>query len=307
MMGVLDALLIVALLAVVAPGVVRRFAAGRPAGALPTDAPARLLAGTIGFLPAGRADWGQAMTGELEQLGRRSQRWRFALGCLAATVLLPVRRAGAARLVIVLVGAAAVAGAALVAYTMVRYPVILASHGTRPALVAFAAVLAGCTVLALVLVRRGAPAGPALVGGPATAAVWAVFGYTAVTYGPAHPALSLLLLALPAAPLVVGVVATRGRSGSAGRRAALLAAVVTGIVLFLILAGATLLTAGGPYDAGQLRDFPGSRFPDLASYAVNDNLGTAMSLFLLASIVTAVLGCAAATVAARIRRAAPTA
>jgi xanthine/uracil/vitamin C permease (AzgA family) len=115
-----------------------------------------------------------------------------------------------------------------------------------------------------------------------------------------------LLLALPLAPLAAGTVATRrGRTGSAGRRTALLSAIVTGLVLFLTLAGDTLATAGGPYDPGQIRDFPGSRFPDIATYAVSDNLGTAMSLLLLASTVTAVLGCAAATIAARFRRATP--
>ena len=78
------------------------------------------------------------------------------------------------------------------------------------------------------------------------------------------------------------------------------------LTLFLTLASVALLTAGGPYDPGQIRDFPGSRFPDIATYALNDDLGTAMSLLLLASITTAALGCASATITARLRRTIPT-
>jgi hypothetical protein len=271
----------------------------------PMDAPARLLARATAFLAADRADWGRAMIGELEHLHERPKRWRFAVGCLAATLLLfPARRAGAARLMIALVLAAVAGCAGLVGYSLLRYPAILTGGRTWPALIVFGAVLAGLSLLTVVLMRGGAPAGLALAGGLGTATVWILFGYTAVTYAPARPTVSWLLLALPLAPLVVGAAATRhGGTGAAGRRAALLSAVVTGLALFLTLAGIALATAGGPYDPGQLRDFPGSRFPDIATYAVSDNLGTAMSLLLLATTLTATLGCAAATATAWIRRA----
>lgn len=306
-MGALDVVLIIGSLAVVPLALLRRRAARTLTATPPADAPDRLLAWAIGFLPADRADWGQAMVGELGELQQRSKRWRFALGCLAATVLLPARRSSAGRLVIALVVASAAGCAALVAYGMLRYPAILTGRGTWPALATFSAVLIGFTLLARVLVHQGAPAGRALLGGLGTAAVWIVFGYTAVTYAQARPVLSWLLLALPLAPLAVGAAATRpGRTGAAGRQAALLSAIVTGLTLFLTLASVALLTAGGPYDPGQIRDFPGSRFPDIATYAVSDNLGTAMSLLLLASTVTAALGCAGATIAARLRRATAT-
>ena len=306
-MAALDVLLVLGSLTVIVLAMLRRRAMRRPTATQPMDAPARLLAWAIGFLPPDRADWGQAMVGELEQLHQRPKRWRFTLGCLAATQLLPARRAGAGRLVIVLVVAAAVGCGGLVCYGVLRYPAILTNRGTWPALATFCTVLAGFTLLTVVLVRRGAAAGLALVSGVGTAAVWIVFGYAAVTYAQARPVLSLLLVALPLAPLVVGAVATRhGRTGAAGRRTALLSAIVTGLVLFLTLASDTLLTAAGPYDPGQLRDFPGSRFPDIATYAVSDNLGTAMSLLLLASTLTAALGCAAATATGRIRRATAT-
>ncbi|WP_027345743.1 hypothetical protein [Hamadaea tsunoensis] len=302
-MRILEAFALLGALAILIAALLRRRRVPGSAAAPAADAPARLLAWVTGFLPEHRADWGQAMLGELEQSPSRARRWRFAVGCLVAVALLPARQADTGRLVTVLVPAAAAGCVGLVAYGLVRYPAILDGGGGLPALAVFAVLVAGMAMLALLLVRRGAAAGFALAGGLGTAAVWIVFGYTAVTYAQARPALSLLLLALPLAPLTVGWAAVRkGRTGAAGRRAALLSALIAGLVLFLALAGGALLTAGGPYDAGQIRDFSTSRFPDIASYAVNDDLGTAMSLLLLASTVTAVLGCTAATIAARLRR-----
>jgi hypothetical protein len=64
------------------------------------------------------------------------------------------------------------------------------------------------------------------------------------------------------------------------------------------LAADTLITGGRPYDAGQLQDFATSGYRDMETYAVSDDLGTAMMLLLLISAVTALLGSAGATVAA---------
>jgi hypothetical protein len=117
-----------------------------------------------------------------------------------------------------------------------------------------------------------------------------------------------VLVAIPAASLIVGVAAGgRRRTAAVSQPVVLLSAVVAGLILFVVLAGDTLLTAGGPYDAGQVRDFPGSGLPDLATYAVSDNLGTAMMLLLLVPVVTAAIGCAAAGITARLpRRGTPT-
>ncbi|BCJ47931.1 hypothetical protein GCM10010168_22900 [Actinoplanes ianthinogenes] len=46
------------------------------------DRPARLLAATVRRLPAGRAEWGQAMRAELAAVTEPGERWSFALGCL---------------------------------------------------------------------------------------------------------------------------------------------------------------------------------------------------------------------------------
>src|SRR5882757_4918128 len=53
------------------------------------DVPARLLGWAVGLLAAERAEWGQAMIGELDRLDGWARRWRFALGCVGAAVVLP--------------------------------------------------------------------------------------------------------------------------------------------------------------------------------------------------------------------------
>src|SRR5690348_16419928 len=53
------------------------------------DAPERLLGWTVGLLAAEREEWGRAMVGELDRLDGRGRRWRFALGCVAAAVVMP--------------------------------------------------------------------------------------------------------------------------------------------------------------------------------------------------------------------------
>src|SRR5689334_17219806 len=61
------------------------------------DAPERLLRWAIGLLSPQRAEWGQAMLGELAHVDGRWRRLRFALGCtVAALVMPPWGRAGAA-------------------------------------------------------------------------------------------------------------------------------------------------------------------------------------------------------------------
>ena len=267
-----------------------------------TDAPSRLLARAVGALPADRRPWGQAMVGELHQIGNPRQRWRFAVGCAAAAMLLSARRADSAGPVAALVAAAALACAGLVAYGLWLHPAILAHGGTWPVLTVFLTVLIGYSLIAAVLVRRGPIARPGLAGGLGLAGVWILAGTATVFHAP-QPTLAVLLPAIPVASLTVGIAAA-GRSSTTALRqqVVLLSAVVAGLAFFLVLAGVILLTAGGPYDAGQLRDFPGSGLPDMATYAVSDNLGSAMMLLLLVPVVTAAVGCAAAGVTALLAR-----
>src|SRR6476659_5409149 len=53
------------------------------------DAPLRLLRWALSLLSPRRAEWGQAMLGELAHLDGRRQRMRFALGCAGAALVMP--------------------------------------------------------------------------------------------------------------------------------------------------------------------------------------------------------------------------
>ena len=69
-----------------------------------------------------------------------------------------------------------------------------------------------------------------------------------------------------------------------------LASLLSGFTLFLLWAGVAVIFAGRPYDAGMVSDFSSSAAPDLATYAVNDSLGTAMMLLVLVPLVSLVAG-----------------
>jgi hypothetical protein len=278
---------LVLLLAALAARVALRIPGRAARKAERADRPARLLGWAAGFLGPGRAEWGRAMAGELAQVQGRLERWRFALGCAAGTLLVPPRRGESARLVLVLVTAGAAGCASLVGYSLARYPGIVTGARTWLVLAIFAAVLAGLTLGAAALARRGA-AGFGLAAGLAVAAAWVIAGGLALSRGAAEPAFFSLLAILPLAPLAAGAAATcRGRTAAAGRRGALICAVVAALALFAILAAHALIAVQGR-----------GAMPGLAAYALSDSLGTAMSLMLLASVMTATLGCAGATIAA---------
>ncbi len=267
------------------------------------DLPTVVLDFTIRLLDGDRAEWGQAMVGELASVAGRAARLRFVWGCLRAVILVPPRRGDFGRPVLALVLAGAAGSVGLVGYGLVQYPGLVTGAGTWVEVAAFVGVLAAYTVIVILIVRHRGAARSGLVAGLAVAALWFAVALVMVAH-PAEPALMLLLLAIPAAALAVGAAgAWQSGTATAGRRVAVLAAVIAGLALFVALAGDTLLTAGRPYDAGQLRDFAASGAPDLATYAVSDNLGSAMVLLLLVPLLTGVLGCAGAALAARLRQA----
>jgi hypothetical protein len=70
----------------------RQRSTGGAVSASGRDAPAALLAGAVRLLAADRAEWGRAMLRELEQLESSRVRWRFTLGCVAATLRVGRRR-----------------------------------------------------------------------------------------------------------------------------------------------------------------------------------------------------------------------
>jgi hypothetical protein len=277
----------------VAAGIYRAWRRGSSGRA---DIPALIVGWAARLLSVDRAEWGQAMLGELGQY-KGFARWRFALGCAVAAIGLP-RRGRSGRWVMASVLVASIASAGLVGYGFVRYPGMVTGTGTWLALAAFAAVLAGFVVITGATTRQSPVAVTGLVCGCALAGVWIVVG--AIALSTRNTASMFFLLILPLASIGVGVVGTRrGRTRTAGRRAALVSAVVAALAVFLVLATDTLITGGRPYDAGQLQDFATSGYPDMATYAVSDNLGTAMVLLLLMSVMTAVLGSAGAALANR--------
>ena len=240
------------------------------------------------------------MFGELSRMDDRRQRWRFALGCASAAVFLPSRRADSAALAARLVAAMALACAGLVAYGLGQYPQIITPCPHLAGAAVFVSVLAGYTALSAFLVRRGPVTRSGLAGGLGLAAVWIAAGIPVVTQA-AQPAYSLLLVAIPIASLAAEPWPPGGgRTAAVRQQVVSFSALVAGLVLFLVYASDILLTAGGPYDAGQIRDFPGSGLPDLATYAVSDNLGSAMMLLLLVPLVTAAIGATGADIAARL-------
>ncbi len=263
------------------------------APAVRDDVPARLLGWAAGLLAAERAEWGQAMAGELDQIGGRAERWRFAAGCVSAALLLPPwGRAGAAVLAFI-AGAAGCAG--LFACAVIRYPGGGSGGGIWVFLAFFLAILAGYILAGSVLVRRPGVAGPGLAGGLVVAAAWlALAGFTG-----AAPPLGLPLL-LVVVPLAVGAGGTwRGGSAAFGRRTALLAGLSAALGLFLIRGSVLVATGGGPYTPAQVREAGGT---DVTSYFVGDGLGRDTVLLLLIPLVTATIGWAGATLTARIRR-----
>jgi hypothetical protein len=256
------------------------------------DLPAVVVGWGARLLSTDRAEWGQAMVGELGQY-QGVARWRFALGCVVAAVGLP-RRDGSGRWVVASVLVASIASAGLVGYGFVRYPGMVTGAGTWLALTTFAVVLAGFVVVTGVTTRQSPIGITGLVSGCALAGVWIVVGAVALALRSAASMFALLIL--PLVSIAVGVVGARGgRTRTAARCTVLVSAVVAALAVFLVLAADTLITGGRPYDAGQLHDFATSGYPDLATYAVSDNLGTAMVLLLLMSGMTALLGTVAAT------------
>ena len=269
----------------------RRYAQAVPAGpAVRDDVPERLLRWAAGLLSAQRAEWGQAMLGELDHIDGRGRRWRFAVGCAGAALLLPPwGRAAAA----VWAMAAVAAGAAGVyAAVAVRYGL---GGGDWVFAVIVLVFLAGFTLAAAILLRRPGVALPGLLGGLFVALTWlAMQGFTfyeviAPWTAPCGP-----LVPMIAVPVLVGVAgALRAGSAAAGRRIARLAAISAGLGLYLYgTIAVAVLGAGGPPED------PGST----VSYTISDRLGSNVILDLaVIPLMTATIGWAAAAATARIR------
>lgn len=268
------------------------------------DASGLLVTLAVRALPADRAGWGQAMIGELAEINARSLRRRFALGCLRAALVVPSARRSAGRGLIRAVMAAALASLALVVLAVVQYPRLIVGARTWFELAFFAIVLAIYAGVTAVLVRRldepsASAVSIALLAALPIAVLWLSVGLVASFDASAFVG-TATVCALVLVPLAVGAVAAwRGRDVRAGRRAVALCAPCAGLLVFLAWAGEAVFADGRPYDAGMLRDFHSSGSPDLATYALSDNLGTAMMLLLIVPMVSFAFGLAGAALAGR--------
>src|SRR5260221_539663 len=257
------------------------------------DAPLRLMRWAAGLLSPQRAEWGQAMLGELDHLDGRIRRMRFTLGCVGAALVLPPwgRVAGGVWVVI----AVAVASVGLYASVAIRYGLGVGSWVAAAILVVF---LAGYLLAASALLRRPGVAIPGLLGGLFVAlASLTLSGFT--FYERIAPDIVKWhrLVLVTAVPLAVGAVGTLwSRDPVIGRRVARLAAISAGLGLYLYgtLAVAVLGAGGPPEDTGWT-----------VQYIIGDRLGTNLVDLLLTTLVTATVGWAGAAATARLRRSSP--
>ena len=255
------------------------------------DLPLQLLRSTGGLLPAERAEWGQAMLGELDRIEGRSRRWRFALGCSAGIVLLPPWGPVAPMAVL---GSVALGSAVVFSFGFIHFG-LAANPWNWVLVVILAALVMGSIVGVSVLLRRPGVGGLGLVGGLFVAAAWLVFsGFTWA--GIISPINSVGAWSGPAlligVPLVVGVGgAWRSKSAVVGRRAARLAGVSAGLAMFFVSTIAVVAIDGGPRD-------PGAGVAGGVSEAFSN---VAMLFLLFLPLATAAIGWVAATAIARFR------
>lgn len=232
------------------------------------------------------------MLAELTEIDDRRARRRFALGC-ARSLVFVLPPAGSTRVVIVGALMAGAASLTTVAVALLRYPALVSGAGIWVAVGVF------CALVVLYVVTAARLAAPmlerhlleaALGGGATIAASWLAIGLNTSEGGPEAVGLALVSLG-PVVGVAVGWHAT-ARSGSTrvGLRCAGITALVAGFATFLLWTGEAVVAAGRPYDAGLLRDFGTSGASDLATYAVNESLGTGMMLLLLVPLVSVVTG-----------------
>lgn len=250
------------------------------------DASARLLRWAVGLLSPQRAEWGQAMFGELAHLDGRIRRMRFALGCTGAALILPPWGRAAAGLWATIV----LAAGSLSIYTG------LAVHyrlGTADwiAITVVLLICVGFLLGASALLRRPGIALPGLLGGVVVTVVsLTLSGFTAVdqvTYIPRPWQQLVIVIVVPA---LVGATGTLWRRDPiAGRRVARLAALSAGLLQLLYgTIAVAILGGGGPPDQDGGFTVRGT---------VSDRLGNNIFDLVLSTLLIAMVGWAAAALA----------
>lgn len=194
------------------------------------DAPLRLTRWAIGLLAPQRAEWGQAMLGELGHIKGRVRRMRFALGCVAAALVLrPWGRAAAGVWAMIALAAGSVG---LYAWVAVHYRLAGGDWIAGGILTVF---VIGVLLGGSSLVRRPGVAIPGLLGGLIVVLVWlALSGFTFLDQILPdivhwHRWVDLIVL-----PFVVGAAGTLWSGDPVvGKRVARLAAITSGLGLFV--------------------------------------------------------------------------
>jgi len=260
------------------------------------DAPSRLMRWAIGLLAPQRAEWGQAMLGELGYIEGGRRRMRFALGCVgAALVLPPWGRAAAGVGAMTMLGAGAIG---LHAGLVVHYRL---GGGGWIVVSVLAVFVLGALLGASALVRRPGVAFPGLVIGLFIAVVFlAVSGFAFVDQVLPNTVGWHRLVELVVAPFLAGAAGTLWtRDPVAGKRVARLAAISSSLGLFLYATIAVaVIGGGGPPDADGGFTLRGT---------ISDRAGNSLVLLGFTMLVFASIGWGGAAAAGRLFRRTPTA
>lgn len=275
------------------------------AGPQARDLAYRILAAATARMASGRRDWGTAMLAELDQIHRRAERWRFALGA-ARVALFPLRAAGPSgrrRVAVPVIRLAMVsciaASVTLTTYAVWRYPQPVSSN-VHPYLLLcplLAALLAGYARLALWL--RQQPEDTAARYGLAAASFMAA-SWTAGFLLHEQLGLTATGWAWPvafAAPLAAGAAAAR-RQGNIGEGAiaGLWAGLFGGLGLFIVTMTTTF--GSGSWYAHDQQTIADAHLhgQSAAVWIVGDSLGGSIFMLIfipVLSIILSALGAAA--------------
>ena len=259
------------------------------------DAPTRLLRWAAGLLSPQRAEWGQAMLGELGHLDGRLRRMRFALGCVAAALVLPPwgrAAAGVWAMIALAVGAVGLYGGMAVHYRL--------GGGDWIAAGILTVFVIGILLGASALLRRPGVAIPGLLGGVFIALAWLTLsGFTFLdqilpNIVPWHRWVEVIVV-----PFVVGAAGTLwARDPVIGRRIARLAAITGSLGLYVYeTIAVAAIGGGGPFDedgGGTLRG------------TISDRLGNNLIFLVVTTLVVATVGWGGAAAAGRLLRRTPT-
>jgi hypothetical protein len=255
------------------------------------DAPLRLTRWAIGLLAPQRAEWGQAMFGELGHIEGRIPRMRFALGCVGAALVLPPWGRAATGVGAMIVLAAGAVG--LYAGMAVHYGL---GGGDWIAVSILTVFVLGVLLGASALVRRPGVALPGLLGGLFISVIFlAVSGFTFLDQVLPDTVGWHRLVQVIAVPFLVGAAGTLwSRDPIAGKRIARLAAIASSLGLFVYATVAVaVIGGGGPPDADGGFTLRGT---------ISDRIGNNLVLLSFTTLVFATIGWGGAAAAGRLLR-----